>query len=168
MRSRVMPGSSPTMERRLCVSRLNKVDLPTLGRPTMATSGSASAPAFLGTTDLRYVGKTCLQSGLRAQGRGFSSADMPQHGIVQRLSHPLPPPTTQFKTHKIRIPNSSLQVALSKTLRHRTASSSPTLFCRRVSDTALGLAGHNYESAGHWMTSRGSSTPLAISRSACD
>src|ERR1039458_4426106 len=88
MRSRVMPGSSPTMERRLCVSRLNRVDLPTLGRPTMATSGSASAPAFLGTTDLRYVGKTCLQSGLRAQGRYFSLADMPQNGLscVTRLT----------------------------------------------------------------------------------
>jgi hypothetical protein len=44
MRSRVMPGSSPTIERRLLVSRLKSVDLPTLGRPTMATSGSAAAP----------------------------------------------------------------------------------------------------------------------------
>src|ERR1035437_3651895 len=88
MRSRVMPGSSPTMERRLWGSRLKKEDLPTLGRPTKATSGSASAPAFLGTTDLRYVGKTCLQSGLRAQGRDFSSADMPQNGLscVTRLT----------------------------------------------------------------------------------
>src|SRR5208337_715223 len=38
-RSRVMPGSFPTMARREPVSRLNSVDLPTLGRPTMATSG---------------------------------------------------------------------------------------------------------------------------------
>ena len=44
MRSRVIPGSSPTIERRLFVNRLNSVDLPTLGRPTMATNGSASAP----------------------------------------------------------------------------------------------------------------------------
>src|SRR5271165_6959526 len=34
-----MPGSFPTMARREPVSRLNSVDLPTLGRPTMATSG---------------------------------------------------------------------------------------------------------------------------------
>ena len=39
MRSRVMPGSSPTMERREPVRRLKSVDLPTLGRPTMAMSG---------------------------------------------------------------------------------------------------------------------------------
>ena len=40
MRSRVMPGSSPTMERRLPVRRLKSVDLPTLGRPQMAKTGS--------------------------------------------------------------------------------------------------------------------------------
>src|SRR5579859_8177089 len=57
MRSRVIPGSSPTIDRRLFVNRLNSVDLPTLGRPTMATSGSASAPGRAGITDLRYVGK---------------------------------------------------------------------------------------------------------------
>src|SRR6185503_17801360 len=37
MRSRVMPGSSPTMDRRSPISRLKSVDLPTFGRPTMAT-----------------------------------------------------------------------------------------------------------------------------------
>src|SRR6202166_2804805 len=35
-----MPGSSPTMARREPVRWLNSVDFPTLGRPTMATSGS--------------------------------------------------------------------------------------------------------------------------------
>src|ERR1700733_1308117 len=34
-----MPGSSPTIERRELVRRLNRVDLPTLGRPTIATTG---------------------------------------------------------------------------------------------------------------------------------
>ncbi len=43
MRSRVMPGSSPTMERRERVRRLKSVDLPTLGRPTMAKMGPESA-----------------------------------------------------------------------------------------------------------------------------
>src|SRR6266702_800610 len=61
MRSRVIPGSSPTIERRLLVIRLNSVLFPTLGRPTIATSGSAPAPSVAGTTDLRYVGKTHLQ-----------------------------------------------------------------------------------------------------------
>ena len=63
MRSRVIPGSSPTIERRLFVNRLNSVDLPTLGRPTMATSGSASAPGRVGITDLRYVGKAFSRQG---------------------------------------------------------------------------------------------------------
>ena len=36
-RSRVVPASSLTMARRLLVSLLNKVDLPTFGRPTIAT-----------------------------------------------------------------------------------------------------------------------------------
>ena len=39
-RSRVTPGRSSTSARRLPTSRLNRVDLPTLGRPTMATVGS--------------------------------------------------------------------------------------------------------------------------------
>src|SRR5580698_5586829 len=70
MRSRVMPGSSPTMERRLWVKRLNSVDLPTLGRPTMATRGNVSAPGRADTTDLRYVGKTSLRSKRRAGANG--------------------------------------------------------------------------------------------------
>src|SRR5437867_10868378 len=40
MRSRVMPGSSPTIARRWRRIALNSVDLPTLGRPTIATEGS--------------------------------------------------------------------------------------------------------------------------------
>src|SRR5271168_3102623 len=39
MRSRVMPGSLVTMERRVPVRRLNSVDLPTLGRPTITIDG---------------------------------------------------------------------------------------------------------------------------------
>ncbi len=35
-----MPGSSPTIERRVPVNRLNSVDFPTFGRPQIATSGS--------------------------------------------------------------------------------------------------------------------------------
>ena len=36
-RSRVTPGRSSTSASRLPTSRLNSVDLPTFGRPTMAT-----------------------------------------------------------------------------------------------------------------------------------
>src|SRR5436190_23421232 len=40
MRSRVIPGSSVTMERRWPIKRLKSVDLPTFGRPTIAMSGN--------------------------------------------------------------------------------------------------------------------------------
>src|SRR6267142_2512568 len=40
MRSRVMPGSLVTMERRKPVKRLKSVDLPTLGRPRITRDGS--------------------------------------------------------------------------------------------------------------------------------
>src|ERR1700723_2239055 len=42
MRSRVMPGSFVTMERRVPVRRLKSVDLPTLGRPTITIDGNFS------------------------------------------------------------------------------------------------------------------------------
>jgi hypothetical protein len=42
MRSRVIPGSSVTIERRVPVSRLKIVDFPTFGRPTITTDGSFS------------------------------------------------------------------------------------------------------------------------------
>src|ERR1700676_1386735 len=37
MRSRVIPGSLVTIDLRVPVSRLNKVDLPTFGRPTITS-----------------------------------------------------------------------------------------------------------------------------------
>jgi hypothetical protein len=37
-----MPGSSVTMERRVPVIRLNSVDFPTFGRPTMTMDGIVS------------------------------------------------------------------------------------------------------------------------------
>ncbi len=40
LRSRVTPGFSSTMATRLPTMRFTRVDLPTLGRPTMATVGS--------------------------------------------------------------------------------------------------------------------------------
>src|SRR5438128_5258621 len=46
MRSRVMPGSFVTIERRVPVRRLNSVDLPTLGRPTITSDGSFCAMIY--------------------------------------------------------------------------------------------------------------------------
>src|SRR5690242_13716537 len=56
MRSRVIPGSSPTMARRWPVIRLNRVDFPTFGLPTMTTVGVMSGmssyyPIFLDLKD---------------------------------------------------------------------------------------------------------------------
>src|SRR5690242_14320875 len=42
MRSRVIPGSLVTMARRVLERRLKRVDLPTLGRPTMTRDGRGS------------------------------------------------------------------------------------------------------------------------------
>ena len=42
--SRVVPGSSCTTERSLPTSRLNNVDFPTLGRPTIATDNMVGSP----------------------------------------------------------------------------------------------------------------------------
>src|SRR5580698_1890918 len=47
MRSRVIPGSFVTIDRRVPVSRLKSVDFPTLGRPTITIDGRASAAACL-------------------------------------------------------------------------------------------------------------------------
>ena len=49
------------------VSRLKSVDLPTLGRPTIATRGSAAAPGSLGKTDLRYFAKIFSRRGSRSE-----------------------------------------------------------------------------------------------------
>src|ERR1700675_2158424 len=64
MRSRVMPGSFVTIERRVPVRRLNKVDLPTLGRPTMTMDGSFSL-IFWG------YGRACKARSFRGCGPAF-------------------------------------------------------------------------------------------------
>ena len=60
MRSRVMPGSSVTMERRVPVKRLKSVDLPTFGRPTITMDGSLPVIVFpsllLLLFDLLFIG----------------------------------------------------------------------------------------------------------------
>jgi hypothetical protein len=47
MRSRVIPGSFVTIERRVPVSRLKIVDFPTFGRPTITTDGNFSVIIIL-------------------------------------------------------------------------------------------------------------------------
>ena len=54
-RSRVTPGSSCTIEMLRPAKRLNKADLPTLGRPTSATTGFR----ILGFIVLLFYGRDC-------------------------------------------------------------------------------------------------------------
>src|ERR1700728_2185238 len=62
-----MPGSSPTIDRRELVRRLKRVDLPTLGRPTMATTGHFEVST---TASRRMAGA----SGSSASGSGRSAS----------------------------------------------------------------------------------------------
>src|ERR1051326_986167 len=72
MRSRVMPGSSPTIARRPPVIRLNRVDFPTFGRPTITTVGRVCdirIPRITGE-----VVRTMRQSWIRAKKHRKSRA----------------------------------------------------------------------------------------------
>src|SRR5271169_80102 len=70
MRSRVMPGSLVTMERRVPVKRLKSVDLPTLGRPTMTSDGNFCDILFGIETLARLPLKRGVAAGAR---RSFES-----------------------------------------------------------------------------------------------
>ena len=73
MRSRVTPGVSCTTAARLCVRRLIRVDLPTLGKPTIATvpassrGGSRALPRDRG---LAHARTWPTNDGLQASSRG--------------------------------------------------------------------------------------------------
>src|SRR6266849_2879945 len=77
MRSRVMPGSLVTMERRVPVKRLKSVDLPTLGRPKMTRDGSRSGiSSWAGRTigaPIRCTIFQCSAFELRLKVRGCGS-----------------------------------------------------------------------------------------------
>src|SRR5579884_750194 len=60
-RSRVTPGRSSTSARRLPTSRLNSVDLPTLGRPTMAIVGTGIAGSIAARQGCREALPECTQ-----------------------------------------------------------------------------------------------------------
>src|SRR6202049_372925 len=81
-----MPGSSPTMARRDPVRWLNSVDLPTLGRPTMATRGDG----FFLLKAFSCSNVFCLGGGdeLRCPSRYYRDS-------VPSSSHPVSPPETR-------------------------------------------------------------------------
>ena len=83
MRSRVMPGSSPTMERREPVRRLKSVDLPTLGRPQMAMSGRRrlEAAGFEVRSSWRESCSASRQARISARGSGSGRPMLAELGV---------------------------------------------------------------------------------------
>src|SRR4030088_690378 len=76
MRSRVIPGSSPTIDRRDPVSRLNSVLLPTFGRPQTAISGSSRASALsVSVTICEASSSTSRQSSSSIRSRPATFSD---------------------------------------------------------------------------------------------
>src|SRR5579862_4743399 len=66
MRSRVIPGSFVTIERREPVRRLKSVDFPTLGRPAITMDGSLS---FMSIESGRAYACAALEQRLRSSRR---------------------------------------------------------------------------------------------------
>src|SRR6266542_1310909 len=80
-----MPGVSWTMATRWPTRRLNIVDLPTLGRPTTATSGSAMVvPPVFRCSGVQVFGR--LFAGLRGPGRLIRLLVGPSEGMPVGMS----------------------------------------------------------------------------------
>src|ERR1700743_1805787 len=87
MRSRVMPGSLVTMERRVPVKRLKSVDLRTLGRPTMTSDGSFCDMSFIGVETLSRDGIVCRFEGFpiwNAEAGGPSPRGFLRKNVILR------------------------------------------------------------------------------------
>ena len=73
LRSRVTPGWSSTMATRLPTVRLTKVDFPTLGRPTTATTGASITDRSRSRARRRAMPSV----GTTSTGRGRSAGVVP-------------------------------------------------------------------------------------------
>src|SRR5437016_2500709 len=96
-----MPGSSPTIARREPTRRLNSVDLPTLGRPTMARVGMPAAAEAADEFKVGWVIESCgdlctERVGLRLVPAERSSA-VPGYDDTNRRSLKM----TMFTGHSI-------------------------------------------------------------------
>src|SRR5208282_1381911 len=100
-----MPGSSPTMARREPTMRLNKVDFPTFGRPTMAMVGTPTVTGALIELELIRV-------------KGFSNDHVGQWLIIEtpwlQLLSPPPPALLAPGNRLSRSTNSSRPEACSR------------------------------------------------------
>src|SRR6266487_1343312 len=81
-----MPGSSPTIARRDPTSRLNSVDLPTFGRPTIAMRGDFSIPSY--STKLWSATRSDGQPRPSPHGLCHMSGAVPSFDIYYRDSVP--------------------------------------------------------------------------------
>ena len=121
IRSRVMPGSSPTMERRCPVIALKRVDFPTLGLPTMTTVGRPSDWDMAATS---------VASGFPVTAPPCDNGSSPSkafHVISQRRS-------PQHRHHRARRPWQDH--ARGRHVQARAASSAPTKqMAERVMDS---------------------------------
>jgi len=92
-RSRVTPGTSSTMARRLPTIRLNSVDFPTLGRPTSATSGSTTQ-----TPRQAPLGRLLAPRRL-VDGLDLRTAKRDQAGAVDAHAHQVPDRSIALEVH---------------------------------------------------------------------
>jgi hypothetical protein len=92
----VMPGSSPTMARRDPMRRLKRVDLPTLGRPTIAITGAVVEARAMAGSGLAEIKSVCgNEVGLqRESGAGADCI------IISMASSSHSAPTQQHSTGK--------------------------------------------------------------------
>src|SRR5580704_7024642 len=88
MRSRVIPGSFVTIDRRVPVRRLKSVDLPTLGRPTITIDGSFSVISALCEFLLQL--QTLREQAIQFAGGSFGFDLLLQYGELL-----LVPPASQ-------------------------------------------------------------------------
>src|ERR1700728_1825798 len=97
MRSRVIPGSLVTIERRVPVRRLNSVDFPTLGRPTITIDGSFEVISALCEflLQLQTLGEQAIQFAGGSLGFNF----LLQYGellLLPAASQHTPTPSCRF------------------------------------------------------------------------
>src|SRR5262249_37242122 len=92
MLSRVTPGSSSTSARRAPAYRLKSVDLPTLGRPTIATIGSGDGGiAIPWAREPRVTRSLAWSPGAAPRGRAAGAASL-DTGPGPPLGSACPPP----------------------------------------------------------------------------
>src|ERR1700726_2416453 len=102
-RSRVSPGKSATNASRVPVMALNKVDLPTFGRPIRATTGSTSVYGCVGGAGAAggSAGGAADGAGGGSAGGGGGAAGGAWGGPAQRVVRRVAPTTAQAVVRQV-------------------------------------------------------------------